>query len=238
VALDQYVRVHFAPVWGKPAKIIDARNQLNMPSGCWGMVFLDDADQCNGLGYHDLTSEGLPLSKVLVGTTIADGRKVSVTASHELAEMLVDPGIQMGAIGPDGQTWYAYEVTDPVEGEEFELDGVAMGNFVYPAWFENFRAPNSAHFDHLGTCKRPFELRPLGYIPVYKDGKWTQIFGSDQAREWFNLAGHPRMQARPRQMRHRLMTDGAAGPTAPADPMVAIPTDIVAHHDYKPPPRR
>jgi hypothetical protein len=74
------------------------------------------------------------LSKVFVRTTLEDGQKVSVTAAHELAEMLVDPGIQMGAIGPDGQTWYAYEMVDAVEREEFTVKGVAMSNFVYPAW--------------------------------------------------------------------------------------------------------
>src|SRR5260370_23018588 len=97
-ALDKYVKVHFAPIWGAPAKIIDARNEPRIPSGSWGMLFLDDADEPDALGYHDLTSEGLPLCKVFVRTTVADGHKVSVTAAHELAEMLVDPGIQLGAI--------------------------------------------------------------------------------------------------------------------------------------------
>ena len=210
-ALKKYVAVHFAPIWGTPAEIIDARNEHRIPSGSWGMLFLDDADEPNALGYHDLTAEGLPLSKVFVRTTIADGHKVSVTASHELAEMLVDPGIQLGAIGPDGQTWYAYEMADAVEQEEFEIDGVAVSDFVYPGWFEAFRAPNSVKFDHLGKCKRPFELRPGGYMPVFKDGNWTQIFGSEEARQRFNPARHPRIRARPHQMRHRLLSSGMRG---------------------------
>ena len=110
------------------------------------------------------------MSKVFVRTTLADGQKVSVTAAHELAEMLVDPGVQLGAIGPDGQTWYAYEMSDAVEREEFTVNGIAMSNFVYPAWFEAFRRPGSARFDHLGTCKRAFEIRPGGYMPVFRNG--------------------------------------------------------------------
>ena len=197
-ALDEYVKVHFAPIWGTPAKIFDAGtiNSGTDPktlfdtlsqklSGKWGMLFLDDADEPNALGYHDLTPEGLPLGKVFVRTILADHRKVSVTASHELAEMLVDPGSQMGAIGPDGQTWYAYEVADAVEPqyaddvadaverEEIEIGDIPMSNFVYPAWFEGFRAPNSAQFDHLGICKMPFELRTGGYMPIFKNGNWT-----------------------------------------------------------------
>src|ERR1700730_3688247 len=100
-ALDEYANGVFAPVWGTPAKIIDAGNGPDIPPKNWGMLFLDDADAQDALGYHDLTPDGLPLSKVFVKTTLNDGQKVSVTAAHELAEMLVDPGIQMGAIGPD-----------------------------------------------------------------------------------------------------------------------------------------
>jgi hypothetical protein len=200
-ALDEYANAVFAPVWGTPAKIIDAGKGPAIPSGHWGILFLDDADSPGALGYHDLTPDGLPLSKVFVRTTLADGQKVSVTAAHELAEMLVDPGIQMGAIGPDGQTWYAYEMSDAVEREEFTVNGIAMSNFVYPAWFEAFRAPGSVKFDHLGTCTRPFELRPGGYMPVFRNGSWTQIFGSREAAERFNTASHPRMRARPHRMR-------------------------------------
>ncbi len=201
-ALDAYANTVFAPVWGTPARIVDGGNG-QIPSGSWGMVFLDDADQQGALGYHDLTADGLPLSKIFVRTTIADGEKVSVTASHELAEMLVDPGIQMGATGPDGQTWYAYETADAVEREYFPVNGIAMSNFVYPAWFEGFRAPQSTQFDHLGTCKAAFELRPGGYIGVFQNGAWQQIFGSQEAAARFRLANHPRALARPRQMRHR-----------------------------------
>jgi hypothetical protein len=32
--------------------------------GAWWLVFLDDSDQAGALAYHDLTNEGLPISKV------------------------------------------------------------------------------------------------------------------------------------------------------------------------------
>ncbi len=202
-ALDEYANTIFAPVWGTPATI-NAGTGRDIPAGCWALVFLDHADAPNALGYHDLTPEGLPLSKVFVETTLHDHQKVSVTAAHELAEMLVDPGIQMGGIGPDGRTWYAYEGGDAVESEGFDIP---MSNFVYPSWFEAFRAPNSVgapnpvKFDHLGLCRRPFELLPGGYMPVFKNGAWTQIFGSHKAARRFKMGNHPRMWARPCQMR-------------------------------------
>jgi hypothetical protein len=201
-ALGDYVDKYFSPVWGTPARIIDA-GAGPVPPGCWGLAFMDDSDQPDALGYHDLTDDGLPLSKVFVRDTLGAGDKVSVTASHEIAEMLVDPAIQLGARGPDGSTWYAYETADAVEREEFDVNGIAMSNFVFPAWFEGFRAPGSTRFDYLDHCTQPFELRPGGYISVYKDGAWQQKFGSPQAEQSFDLQRHPRASVRGLVMRHR-----------------------------------
>ena len=43
------------------------------------------------MAYHDLTNEGLPISKVFVKTLQADNASISVGATHELCEMAVDP---------------------------------------------------------------------------------------------------------------------------------------------------
>lgn len=202
-ALDAYANTIFAPVWGTPARIVDAGASRTVPPGSWGLVFMDDPDRQGFLGYHDLTADGLPLAKIFVRTILKDGEKVSVAASHELTEMLVDPGIQMGARGPDGVTWYAYETADAVEHDEFPVNGLAMSNFVYPAWFEGFRRPGSTKFDHLQNTSAPFELRPRGYIDVFRNGAWEQEFGSDHARTRFNPTAHPRAGMRRRIMRHR-----------------------------------
>ena len=180
-ALRKYVDERFTPVWGVPATIAAG---AAIKKGTWGLVFLDDADQANALGYHDLTPEGLPLGKVFVRTTLSSKNLVSVTASHELSEMLADPAIDLAAEAPDG-TFYAYEVADPVEEETFEIDGIPMSNFVYPSWFEGFRKANSDKFDDLGSCKKPFQIRPGGYMSIFKEGQWTQIFGSKRSENRF-----------------------------------------------------
>src|SRR5215831_18445391 len=97
-AMQAYVTDCVAPVWGTPAKLLKSKNYLK---GAWAMVFLDDADEPDALAYHDLTPEGLPLSKVFVKTTKENKELVSVSASHELVEMLVDPAINMVTSGPD-----------------------------------------------------------------------------------------------------------------------------------------
>ena len=201
-ALQEYINRFVAPVWGTPCNLeITAK----IPTGSWAVVFLDDADVANALGYHDLTPDGFPLAKVFVESTKQDGGLVSVTAAHELVEMLVDPGVQMGAFGPKN-TWYAYETADAVEQESFEVQGIPLSNFVYPSWFEDFHKPNSIKFDQMALCSRPFEILKGGYMPVYVSGRWTQIFGSAAARKWFKKTRHPRTARRGSRKKLRLST--------------------------------
>src|SRR5262249_2380412 len=138
-ALDTQMQRDFVPIWGYPATL---RATQEPERDEWQMVFLDDAEAANTLGYHDLTKDGEPTSKVFVKTTLAAKQKVSVTACHELLEMMIDPGAQLWARHPNG--WlYAYEMCDAVEEEEYEIDGIAVSDFVYPSFFEPWHGPRS-----------------------------------------------------------------------------------------------
>jgi hypothetical protein len=92
-AFEQQWNKDLGPVWG-----VEAAGFAFVPtgeppaSGTWWVVFLDDSDQANALAYHDLTNEGLPISKVFVKTILADKASISVGATHEICEMAVDPG--------------------------------------------------------------------------------------------------------------------------------------------------
>jgi len=77
------------------------------------------------------------------------------------------------------------DTADAVEEEEFLIDGIAMSDFVYPSFFEGFRKPNSTQFDYLKKVKRPFQILKGGYMPVFRDGKWTQVFGSASKQRRF-----------------------------------------------------
>ena len=181
-AMQVYVDKFVAPVWGTPAKLIKT---TGFHKGAWAVVFLDDADQPDALAYHDLTPDGLPQSKVFVKTTLANGDLVSVSASHELVEMLVDPAINLMTTGPDPKTIYAYESADPVEALSFDVDGIQMSDFIYPAYFENFHKPGSVQFDHLNKVKKPFQILSGGYQIIFKSGNWSQVFGSEAKKKSF-----------------------------------------------------
>jgi hypothetical protein len=121
---------------------------------------------------------------VFVKTTLAAGEKVSATASHELAEMLLDPAANLWAQHPNGSIW-AYEVADACEEEMFEIDGIPMSDFVTPAYFEGFRSPGSARFDYLKLIKRPFQILHGGYAIISNGGKINNVFGSEAKRARF-----------------------------------------------------
>ena len=183
-AMQVFVDRYVAPVWGTPAKLVKSKGFVK---GAWAMVFLDDADQPGALAYHDLTPDGLPQSKVFVKTTLENNDLVSVSASHELVEMLVDPAINLMSTGPDPKVFYAYESADPVEALSVPVNGIAMSDFVYPAYFEAFHKPGSGQFDRLKKVKKPFQILSGGYQIIFKNGKWTQIFGSASKKKNFAL---------------------------------------------------
>src|SRR5215472_13092409 len=61
------------PIWGVDEATFSFVPKNQTPAdGTWWVVFLDDSDQANALAYHDLTDQGLPISKVFVKTIQAD----------------------------------------------------------------------------------------------------------------------------------------------------------------------
>lgn len=187
-ALQKCYDEHFFPVWGFPVKLYTTRKAK--PTD-WQLVYFDDADAADALGYHDLTKNGQPVSRVFVRTTLLGGEKVSVTACHELFEMAIDPVANLWA--ERGRTQYAYEMCDPVEEDTFFVDGVEMSNFVYPTWFEPFKHRRDTKYDHLGLLKAPFSMTPGGYMIVMRNGKVLQKDGSTAKSRRFareNRWGH------------------------------------------------
>jgi hypothetical protein len=182
VALQQQVTNDFRPIWGIDAELKFVPQGTAAPSGTWQLVILDDSDQAGALGYHDLTPDGLPLGKIFAASDLKAGTSWSVTASHELLEMLADPNINLTVFVQDANTTgtlYAYEVCDACEDDRFSypINTIQVSDFVYPSWFENFRAEGSTQFDRMSKIQNPLELLTGGYIGVFSvtDGTgWQQ----------------------------------------------------------------
>lgn len=171
-ALQTQVHRDFAPVWGVDADLTFVPNTQKPASGNWWLVILDTSDQAGALGYHDLTSEGLPMGKVFAQSDVQAGTSWTVTASHELLEMLGDPDIDLTVfVQPQANlgTLYAYEVCDACEDDQFgyKIGQTLVSDFVFPSWFESFRPQGSTQFDYQKKVTRPFQLLSGGYIGVF-----------------------------------------------------------------------
>jgi hypothetical protein len=183
-AIQTQVRRDFLPVWGIDADVIFVPQGAAPAANAWWLTILDDSDQADALGYHETTNSGLPLSKVFAKTAIQDGVQWTVTTSHELLEMLVDPEINLSVfIQPTDftGTLYSYEVCDSCEADQFgyDINGILVSDFVYPAWFEASRLPGSAQFDFAKQLQSPLpQLLPGGYIGAFDVGSgsgWHQV---------------------------------------------------------------
>jgi len=197
IALQQQVTNDFRPIWGTDAELKMIPQGTQPPTGTWWLVILDDSDQAGALGYHDLTPDGLPIGKIFAGSDLKAGTSWSVTASHELLEMLADPNINLTVFVQNADTTgtlYAYEVCDACEDDSlgYQINGILMSDFVYPAWFESFRTQGSTQFDRMNKMQNPLQLLPGGYIGVFSvaDGSGWQQQTADRNPTNLRHRGH------------------------------------------------
>jgi hypothetical protein len=163
------------PAWAlEESKFVLVGKADQVPAGAWWLVWLNDTDQADALAYHDLTDEGLPLSKVFVRTIQGDNASLSVAATHELCEMAIDPTLNLAAQDQAGTFW-AYEIADPVENDQYayEIDGVMVTNFVLPSWF-GFKSAK-APFDFKHHCTDAFQILTGGFAQKFTQDGWIQI---------------------------------------------------------------
>ncbi len=180
-ALQTQVTRDFSQAWGIEADLRFVSKGQKPNTEEWWLAILDDSDQAGALGYHDVTNEGLPLAKVFAKTDLNYNEKWSVTASHELLEMLGDPEINLTVFieSKTGGRLYAYETCDACEADKFgyKINGVLVSDFVFPSWFESFRKQGT-QFDFTNNIKKPFQLLPGGYIGIYdvnSGSGWKQL---------------------------------------------------------------
>lgn len=208
-ALQIQVDRDVTPAWGVKCHV-SFGGQVPMFDPIWRMILLNDADQAEALGYHELTPDGLPQAKVFVQTTLNDKSHPSTIASHELLEMLLDPKIDQTIERTLMQRIYAVEICDAVEGEEYLINGIPMSDFQLPGWFCMSTPPGAIvrgaaafRYDFMGRCSRPWQILPGGYMSIQEDGGWSQIFSATRGANAFKSEGKWRPQARETGMRRR-----------------------------------
>jgi hypothetical protein len=87
----------------------------------------------------------------------------------------VDPYLNLWANGPDG--FYPVEVCDPVQNDSYEIDGVAVSNFVTKRYYDPL-APKRSQFDWMRKLKAPFTMTEGGYQQIRKNGDLQTRYGA------------------------------------------------------------
>lgn len=179
---------HLAEAGWPVAAEVHAHRPGSAPKGAWQLILRDDTDEPGAAGWHDHKADGTPVGFAFVRTAQQAGLLWTVTASHELVEILADALAVFGAdLGrdQDGAAWWvAAEVADPVEadsdGYNIAVHGreVRVSDFVTRNWFLD-GAPGP--YDWCGHLDSPLTLRPGGYASVQVDGEWSQVVAEEKS---------------------------------------------------------
>src|SRR6266487_1107390 len=98
-----------------------------------------------------------PITYLFAKDDIAASGEYTTTLSHELLEMIADPGVNLYAIGKcriGGRSrtgLFGLEVCDPVEANSYRIQGVKVSDWVVPEWFEMEHKRGQMKMDHLGV---------------------------------------------------------------------------------------
>lgn len=185
-AIQRQVTEHFRPAWGLQARLVFNED----PPKAMKVLIKDraSAEDKGYLGYHFV--DGLSVTYVFAKDNIESSGEFSSTLSHEVLEMLADPGLNLYAqgfyrdrVGRRRSAFIPYEVCDPVEAKVYKIDGVPVCDFVLPEWFEPEHESGLMKMDYRGALKGPFELAAGGYMDVLRNGKTKTIWGPAAKRK-------------------------------------------------------
>jgi hypothetical protein len=177
-ALQRQAARDLGPIWDRTATV-DAFPRLeDVPVGYWPMIVETDIGVRGAAGVHE-DKDGQPFALI----TMSDSW--SLTASHEMLEMLVDPFGNRVVPGPSpkqdqGRVEFLVEVSDPCEADAFAytVNDILVSDFYTPHYFDPVAAAGT-HYDFTGHITEPRQVLRDGYLswhdPV-SNHWWQEIF--------------------------------------------------------------
>ena len=194
-AVNRQVTQDFQSIWGsaymlrlhgtgfKPANPQDLEDE---PVRGEAVIYLIDEDFLDGaLGFHSLNASEIPFGFVFVDTS----PNWTVTFSHEVLELIIDPTVNLFVPGPDPRNptnlvLHTYEVCDAVERSKYQIDGVTVSDFLTPSYFSVGDAPGTRN-DFLGVGVESFGVTSGSHLAFYDlsaDEYVTVIATSDDGK--------------------------------------------------------
>jgi hypothetical protein len=211
-AINRQINEDFAPYWSMSATLrLEGRSttqpgKIQMPDlrGDAVIYLWNQADIPGALGYHFQNAQGIPYGFVFTDIAEQIGEPWSVTLSHEALELLADPETNLLVMGPhpseERDVFHWFEMCDAVQAETYDIDGVAVSNFLLPLYFTGTRDTDEvgARNDFLGRSHggmtlTSFGINPGGYIgffdPELGDHDTYSIRGDSLALKRLEMKG-------------------------------------------------
>jgi hypothetical protein len=177
-ALQRQATRDFAPIWGLRATV-DAFPRLeDVPLGYWPMIVATDIHTPGAAGVHE-DKNGQPFALIEMSDSW------SLTASHEMLEMLADPFGKRVIPGKSpkrgqGRVEFLVEVCDPCEASQFAytVNGILVSDFYTPNFFDPMQS-DATRYSFTGALTKPRQVLRGGYLswhdPV-SDHWWQETF--------------------------------------------------------------
>lgn len=191
-ALQKQAVRDLGPIWNISATVDPFERLEDVPLGYWPMIIRDDIDFQGAAGIH-LDKDGQPFALITSSDSL-DGW--SLTASHELCEMLVDPFGNRLVAGdspkPDqGRVSFLVEVCDPSEAAEFAYtsNGVLVSDFYTPHYFDP-AAATGVRYSFTDAIREPRDVLRGGYLSWLNpetDEWWQEQWFSGTQSRFVNL---------------------------------------------------
>lgn len=175
-ALQTQLLRDFGPVWGMSGVVAPFLRLEDVPPQYFPVVIFDGKLPDDHHGFH-LAIDGRPFALIQKD----DGW--SLTASHELLELVCDPSGSRTLPGPSlkdaydqalnenpgqaakpqGMVDYLVEICDPCDQSTYEIDGVVVSDFVTPSYYDSFES-DGGRYSFTGEVTRPRQILDGGYI--------------------------------------------------------------------------
>lgn len=223
-AVNRQVQEDFVPIWGYGRVLrlqaVDfnpadpdtlAPHKVAADSA---MYLVDEASLPGALGFHDLNTRDVPVGFVFV----LDPNDWTVTLSHEVLELILDPTVNLFVPGPDPRNannlvLHAYEACDAVERISYSIDGIAVSNFLTPSYFTIGDAAGTRN-DFLGVGVASFGVTRKSHIAFLdlSTGTFETVFGQQSplrvaaGRRQAMFADHPKALRPPEERLQQILS--------------------------------
>ncbi len=174
-ALQKQATRDLGPIWQIESTVTAFQKLEDLPLDYWPVILKDDIGDPSAAGYHE-DENGQPFSLVEYS------RGWTLTASHEVLEMLVDPfGRRMVAgqspVKGQGRVRFLLEVCDPSEAEKYSyhVNGITVSDFYTPHFFDPKKS-EGVRYSFTESITEPKQVLPGGYLSWYNSEKreWWQ----------------------------------------------------------------